>query len=70
MLKKVGFIYDDIFLKHEMPHGHPESPQRLIRILDALKNSDIWNNLIHIKPMRATEEDILLVYCPTISCTL
>jgi acetoin utilization deacetylase AcuC-like enzyme len=61
-MKKIGFVYDDIFLKHEMPAGHPESPQRLIKILDALKKSDIWNKLIHIKSRRADEEDILKVH--------
>jgi acetoin utilization deacetylase AcuC-like enzyme len=61
-MKKVGFLYDDIFLKHEMPPGHPESPQRLIHILDTLKNSDFWNQLIHIRPRRALEEDILRVH--------
>jgi acetoin utilization deacetylase AcuC-like enzyme len=61
-MKKVGFAYDDIFLKHEMPAGHPESPQRLITILDALKKSDIWNKLIRIESRRADEEDILKVH--------
>ncbi len=61
-MKKVGFIYDDIFLKHEMPPGHPESPQRLITIIDTLKSSDIWDELIHIKPQCAHEEDILSVH--------
>jgi len=61
-MKKVGFFYDDIFLRHEMPPGHPESPQRLIQIVDALKNSPIWDNLIHIKPRRADREDILRVH--------
>ena len=61
-MKKVGFLYDDIFLKHEMPPGHPESPQRLVHILDTLKNSDFWNQLIHIRPRRALEEDILRVH--------
>jgi len=61
-MKKVGFVYDDIFLKHEMPAGHPESPQRLIKILDTLKKSDIWNKLIHIKGRRAGEKDILKVH--------
>lgn len=61
-MKKVGFIYDDIFLKHEMPPGHPESPERLIRILDTLKNSDFWNKLVHLKPRRADDEDILKVH--------
>lgn len=61
-MKKLGFIYDDIFLKHEMPPGHPESPQRLIQIVDTLKHSDIWNKLIHIKPRCAADEDILMVH--------
>jgi acetoin utilization deacetylase AcuC-like enzyme len=61
-MKKVGFVYDDIFLKHKMPPGHPESPERLIRILDTLKNSDLWNKLVHLKPRRADDEDILKVH--------
>ncbi|KPK44069.1 MAG: acetoin utilization protein [Nitrospira bacterium SM23_35] len=61
-MKKVGFIYDDIFLKHEMPPGHPESPQRLIAILETLKASECWDRLIHIKPRRAGDEDILAVH--------
>ncbi len=61
-MKKVGFIYDDIFLKHEMPPGHPESPQRLIAILETLQKSVLWNKLIHLKPRLADEEDILKVH--------
>jgi acetoin utilization deacetylase AcuC-like enzyme len=61
-MKKVGFIYDDIFLKHEMPPGHPESPQRLIQILETLRASDCWNQLTHIKPGRAGDDDILMVH--------
>lgn len=61
-MKKIGFVYDDIFLKHEMPIGHPESSKRLIAITDALKNSDLWNKLIQIKPRRAKDEDILQIH--------
>ncbi len=61
-MKKVGFVYDDIFLKHEMPAGHPESSERLVKILDTLKNSDVWNKLVLLKPRRAGEEDILKVH--------
>ena len=61
-MKKVGFVYDDIFLKHKTPVGHPESPERLVKILDTLKNSDVWNELVLIKPRRAEEEDILKVH--------
>jgi acetoin utilization deacetylase AcuC-like enzyme len=62
IMKKVGFIYDDIFLKHEMPPGHPESADRLVRIIEVLRHSEYWDNLIHFKPRRATEEDILRVH--------
>ncbi|MEW6570606.1 MAG: histone deacetylase [Nitrospirota bacterium] len=61
-MKKVGFIYDDIFLKHEMPPGHPESPARLQKIAEVLEKSDNWNKVIHIKPRRAEEKDILRVH--------
>jgi acetoin utilization deacetylase AcuC-like enzyme len=61
-MKKVGFVYDDIFLKHEMPAGHPESSQRLIHIVETLRNSDIWDKLAHIRPRRAMEEDIVAVH--------
>lgn len=61
-MKKIGFIYDDIFLKHETPPGHPESPERLVAIIETLKKTDLWNQLIHIKPRKADEKDILRVH--------
>lgn len=61
-MKKTGFIYDDIFLKHKTPFSHPESPERLLSIVNFLKKSDIWNDLVHIKPKMAREEDVLLVH--------
>ena len=61
-MKKVGFIYDDIFLLHEMPEGHPESPDRLIAIDNAIKQSQFRDNLIYLKPRKAAREDILSVH--------
>jgi acetoin utilization deacetylase AcuC-like enzyme len=61
-MKQVGFLYDEIFLRHETPPGHPESAQRLVAILNTLKDSDIWNKLIRMEPRRATEEDVLKVH--------
>lgn len=65
MDRKIGFVYDDIFLKHETPEGHPENKKRLIAIINYLKNTPIWNNLIHIKPRRATEDELALVHEPS-----
>jgi acetoin utilization deacetylase AcuC-like enzyme len=61
-MKKVAFIYDDVFLGHEMPPGHPESPERLTSIVARLRASDIWDDLVHLKPRKAEEADLLEVH--------
>jgi acetoin utilization deacetylase AcuC-like enzyme len=61
-MKKVGFVYDDIFLRHEMPPGHPESKERLIAIIDALRKTALWDSLVHLKPSAAGSSDILTVH--------
>ncbi len=61
-MRKVGFIYDEIFLKHNTSEWHPEKKERLIWILDSLKKSGIWEKLISIKPRKATYDDITLVH--------
>lgn len=58
----VGFIYDDVFLKHETPQWHPETKERLISILSTLRNSELWDKLIHVKPRIASYDDIALVH--------
>lgn len=61
-MKKTAFIYDDIFLKHEMPPFHPESGMRLESIVENLKKSDMWDMLIHIPPIKADLTEILAVH--------
>ena len=61
-MKRVGLIYDDIFLAHETPEWHPECKERLIAIIDELKSSEIWDKLIHIKPRKAGFDDIEAVH--------
>ena len=45
-----------------MPAGHPESAERLIQIIEGLKESGLWDKLIHISPRQASEEEILAVH--------
>jgi acetoin utilization deacetylase AcuC-like enzyme len=59
---QVGFVYDDVFLNHETPHGHPERKERLVFIVNALKASHLWEKLVHIKPRKATFEEIEMVH--------
>lgn len=61
-MKKTGFFYDDVFQRHEIPPGHPESNKRLPAILARLKDSSIWNTLIHCSPRKADFSDIARVH--------
>jgi acetoin utilization deacetylase AcuC-like enzyme len=58
----VGFLYDDIFLQHQPPSWHPDSPDRLVNILAALNASPLRERLTLIKPRRASEDDLALVH--------
>ncbi len=57
-----GFLYDEIFLRHDTPQWHPECKERLISIVDALKGSSYWTKLLHIKPRRADFNDIEMAH--------
>ncbi|MEJ2183224.1 MAG: histone deacetylase [Nitrospirota bacterium] len=61
-MNRVGFLYDDIFLEHETPFGHPENKERLRAILKALRESGLWDHLVHIKPRKATEDELAMVH--------
>ncbi len=63
-MNKVGYVYDDVFRLHKMPEGHPESASRLTAINAALKQSSLWDRLLHLRPLKATRDDILLVHTP------
>ncbi len=61
-MKKVGLVYDEVFLHHEPPVWHPDSPDRLISVLTALKTSGLWPKLIPVRPRRATFDDLARVH--------
>ncbi len=61
-MPSVGFAYSEALLLHEPPVWHPDSPERLIHIIVALKAADLWGLLTHRAPRRATEEDLALVH--------
>ena len=59
-MKKVGYLYDPVFLEHRPDSFHPENPQRLKAIEKAVDESGLKDYLILIKPEAARKEDILL----------
>ncbi len=59
---KVGFVYDEVYLKHKAPPGHPEREERLVSIVNRLKDSDLWDKLVHIAPRKAEFAEIETVH--------
>ena len=47
-LNKTGYVSDPVFLQHHIAPGHPESPDRMKFIHNAMKESSIWEQLTHI----------------------
>jgi len=61
---KTGFVYHDIYLEHKTTPDHPESPQRLVAILDKLKQTGLYSKLLAITPSPASVEWIKTVHSP------
>ncbi len=61
-MARIGFVYDEKFLAHRTPPGHPERPDRLRHLVQHLKETPLWQNLTHLSPSPANEEDILAVH--------
>lgn len=59
---RVALLYDPVMLEHRPPIGHPERPERVSTIIDALKKSDLWDRLAHHPVRPAAVEELLRVH--------
>jgi len=57
---KIGYISDDVYLKHDTGEGHPESKERLIAIENEMK--DLKDSLVLLKPIKANTQVLSLVH--------
>ncbi|MCU0609312.1 MAG: histone deacetylase [Chitinispirillaceae bacterium] len=48
MPNRTGYVYNDIFLDHELEPGHPESPYRLAALHAVISESGLLNRLVPI----------------------
>jgi len=61
--KKVGVFYDERFLLHDTGPNHPENPDRLIPVINDLKNNDqIISNTIWPSFNEATSDELELAH--------
>lgn len=51
MLNRTAYVYDDIFLEHELDRFHPESPVRLAALHAFIAESGLLEKLVHIAPL-------------------
>ncbi|OHB56209.1 MAG: histone deacetylase [Planctomycetes bacterium RBG_13_44_8b] len=59
-----GLVYDDIYLEHKTTLGHPESPQRLVSIVERLKAGGLYSELYVVTPKPAEVEWLITVHSP------
>jgi len=59
-----ALVYSEKYLKHDLGAGHPERPERLEAIVEALKQSGLWEppDVNVIDPAPATRADIELAH--------
>ncbi|MBI5904514.1 MAG: histone deacetylase [Deltaproteobacteria bacterium] len=61
-MKRLAFAYHPDYLLHAPPFEHPESPERLLAIVERLRTAGLLDRLIPVTPDYAAEEDILAVH--------
>jgi acetoin utilization deacetylase AcuC-like enzyme len=61
---RVGLAYSPTFLAHATGAGHPERPERLSAIVDALQASGTWAQLDLWEPAPTDEATLELVHSP------
>jgi len=59
-MKRVAYITDDIYLKHDTGAMHPESPQRLMAINEAIK--PLSNQLKFVSPIKVSKSILEMVH--------
>ena len=61
-MSKVGIVLDKLYVDHDNGMGHPESQERILAIVDMLKFTKLFDEVVRIEPRDATKEEITLVH--------
>jgi len=57
-----ALISHPLLQRHPVPDGHPECPQRVPAILDALHEQGLYDHLLHVDARAATREELERVH--------
>src|SRR4030043_1955688 len=64
MKKQVGFVFHEDYLNHDTGF-HPESSERLIHILNHIKETGLSEQVEFIDPRLATEKEVDIIHSDT-----
>lgn len=59
-----GFVYDEVYLRHQTGGGHPERPERLSAILRRLEKTGLLGRTAQLQPAPAEEKWLTAVHAP------
>jgi acetoin utilization deacetylase AcuC-like enzyme len=59
---KTALIYHPVFLEHDSGPAHPECPERLVSILNAIESGPSQAGLVALTPSAAQEDDLIAVH--------
>ena len=60
---RTGLLYDEVYLRHIPGNtGHPERPERLLAIRQALHEAGLFEALYRISPRAATQQELALAH--------
>jgi acetoin utilization deacetylase AcuC-like enzyme len=62
MAGMLGYILDEVFVRHRAPSGHPERPARAEAVRDALNAAGIATRGRHVATRMATDEELVRVH--------
>lgn len=60
-----ALVSHPVFERHEVPPGHPECPQRMPAVLDALHAAGIYDGLEHVEAQAASRRQLERVHAAT-----
>jgi acetoin utilization deacetylase AcuC-like enzyme len=63
-MHKTGLVLDDCFREHDTGPGHPERPQRLVAIAEALANAKLTDRCARLPVREAALEHIHRIHAP------
>ncbi|MBF0430157.1 MAG: histone deacetylase [Fibrobacteria bacterium] len=64
-LQQTGYVFNEVFINHVLSPGHPESPERLIKIQKRLKNSGLIKELKQVEALSDSSEFIASIHSPS-----